>query len=114
MLTSAQPPASTTTAPASAWRLNLQRIDSFIVPPSWPAWPLRIGARLPSARIDEHLEQIRIEVSGPAFFVDQVERAFHRHRLLVRPVARGERVEDVADRQDPGLHADLPAAQAHR
>ena len=45
---------------------------------------------------------------------EDVERLLDRHRLLVRAIARGERVVDVADRHHARGHRDLVAAQAVR
>ena len=57
--------------------------------------------------LDEDLEQLGVELTALDLGAHDVERLLGRHRLLVRAVARGQRVEDVRDRHHPRRDRDL-------
>src|SRR5262249_38724370 len=68
---------------------------------------------VPDLRLDEDPEQLGVTLPALDLVGDDVERLVDGHRLLVRAVAGGQRVEDVADghhaRLDPNLLGLEPA-----
>ena len=60
----------------------------------------------------QRLEAVRVDRLAD-FAADNGQRLFDRHGSAIGPVG-GQRIEKVADRDDPGFKADLRALQAQR
>ncbi len=66
------------------------------------------------ARLQEDVEQGLVELPVGGLVLQDVDGAFHRHGLLVRPVPGHEGVEDVGDGHHPRLDRDLRRRETAR
>src|SRR5262245_34499341 len=71
-------------------------------------------ALLPHARLAENPAQLGIDVAVLHLEPEDIERLLQWDGTLVRPVARGQRIEDVADRHHLRLEWDFLAPEAIR
>jgi hypothetical protein len=55
------------------------------------------GGDLVDLGIDEQVVEVLVEIAVLDLVTEDIQRALERQRLLVRPVARGQGVVDVAD-----------------
>src|SRR5262245_38452848 len=73
-----------------------------------------LGVALVDLALDEHVEQVRVDVAVLLHAAEDLKRLGQRLALLVGTVLGGERLEDVGDAHAARLHRHLLAREALR